>query len=311
LEAVRPLFFFGVLRNGRSIQTRPVYGLTGNVEGSYNGGVSLSTGTDGILLEELPQLAINYANDGARAGAGRIVRLSAEGRPSGRTAGFSAKVGFKGPFAAYSASVFSNIHNGCSAWPASTRQEPSASAPRSTRTRRHPSGSSYASGGFDLYTRGEKHSTQGAFADLTLTINGPQVPVWEFAIQALMPTLPTDVAVPSITYPFAAIDAPKAVGILFTLGNLTAGVIRKLTLKLGRQINPRLDVNAGLAHQGFAPGRWTPTLEVEYEAPALVGSPFTGASTIDPYQLYDTATQFACSFQIGTAQYARVDFQRA
>jgi hypothetical protein len=89
----------------------------------------------------------------------------------------------------------------------------------------------------------------------------------------------------------------------------TNAIVRKWQIKAGREIAPRMNQNAG-GHAGFSIGRRTPQLEVTYETPSLVGSPFHSSAGIDPYQLFDLATPLAFSLQVGSVQYNRHKWTR-
>lgn len=289
--------------------TKPttIWGLLGKKEVSYNGGGALSTATDGILLDELPKLVAGYANDGGRPAPPAIVGLQRRVPPVGRFVTLSPKVSAKGAGAAYSASVVPGpIHVllQCAGFDAAVTLTGGSEKWVYTPTAETAAKSS---GVFGAYARQQLYALTGALCDLNITADGPVVPTWEFPMSALMSAAITDVSLPAITYPALTIDPPKATNITLILGNLTAAVVRKWSLKLGRTIAPRLDQNAG-GHAGFGPGRQTPQLDITFEATTLTNTPFTTASLIDPYQLFEAGTNFALSWQTGNTQYNRIKY---
>lgn len=268
------------------------YGLLSKLEASYNAGGSPSTSTDGILLEELATLKITPANDGARPGPPGTGGYQKRVVPSGHFADISAKFAPKGAGAAYSASVVPNIHtllrsslmNGAVTTTAgSEKWEYTPCAITDT----------LASLVQSFYARGQLYAPQGILGDWTLTIDGPSVPMLDWHGMGLMPTLPTDITLPSITYPLASVDPPKATNIAFTYGAFTP-VLRKLSLKWGRRLAPRLDVNSG-GHAGFWGVTRTPQLDVEFETPA--------AATSDWFGAFSTANQTTWTLTVGSVQY--------
>ena len=67
---------------------------------------------------------------------------------------------------------------------------------------------------------------------------------------------------------------------------------RGFTLTLGREINPRVNINQTDAHAGFASGRRDMSFATTIETPA--------SSSFDIYELQRNGTQFATSFTIGS-----------
>lgn len=284
-----------------------IYALLAKLEASYGAGGAPSPTTDGILLEERPKLTLAYANDGARPATGLALGHQRRVKPTGATVSFSAKHAAKGAGAAYSASVWPSPHVLLRAAGFDAAVDVTGGAEKYTYTPT-PGPTGYASAVLSAYLRGELMPITGALADLTSwSFDGPHVPVFEFALQGLRGAI-SDANVPAVTYPGLALDAPRAVNVAFTLGNLTGAVVRKAMLKFGREISPRLDVNAGGGHAGFAPGARKPMLEVTYETPALALTPFTAASTIDPYSLYEAGTEVAASLNIGSTQYDKYNW---
>lgn len=280
-----------------------VYGLLGKLESSYGGGGTPSTSTDGILLEELATFKYGYAYDGARPTPPGTVGTQKRVPPTGRFADLTAKLVVAGAGAAYSASIYPHIHVPLRIAGLDAVVVTTPGAEKWTYSPNNGAPAVMASGVFSVYGRGQLYGLTAAYADFTYTIDGPKPPVLEVAIKGLA-SLPTDVACPAITYLGGASLAPSAVNVAFTLGNFTSGIVRKLTLKWQRKLDPRLDINSG-GHGGFTPGGRAPTVEVQYETPALTGSPYTSALAVDPFSLFDTGASVAWSWAVGGAQYYR------
>lgn len=277
-------------------------GLLGKKEASYNAGGSLSAATDGLLLDEPVKIAASYAYDGGRPAPPAILGSQRRVSPAGRVVALSPKFSAKGPGIAYTASVLPNIHVPLQIAGFDAAVDVTGGAEKVTYTPTPITGT-HSSMVASVYGRGQLYPVQGIFSDLTITADGPVVPTWEFAMQGLAGTAFSEIALPAITYPALTIDPPKATNIVFTLGAFTGGIIRKFSYKHNRTPAPALDLNAG-GHGGFRPGKRNPTIEVTFENTGFATTPFTGASTIDPYQLYDTGGNVACSIgPIGGTQY--------
>jgi hypothetical protein len=270
------------------------YGLLAKLEASYNAGGSPSTATDGVLLEELAQLKFSYANDGARPAPPGTAGYQTRVRPSGRAVELTAKVAPKGAGAAYSASVLPNVHALLRASGMDAVINTTGGSESVTYTPTPLPSAGYGSDVMSFYGRQQLYLLQGMLGDWSLELAGPTVPVLTLAMKGLAPTQFSDSALPAITYPALSIDPPKATSIAFVYGSVTP-VVRRVSLKLARAINPRLDINAG-GHVGFAPGRRTPQLDVEVETAALAGA-------ADWWNDFDTALGAAISFTVGSVQY--------
>ena len=151
----------------------------------------------------------------------------------------------------------------------------------------------------EFYARQQKAKLSGILADLNISSDGPDIPVWEFPLSG-MAELPTEASVPEITYP--VILPPKAESITLTLGSFATAICRRFSLSLGRELSARADQNS-TGHKGFRAGRINPVLEVEIEANSFVTTPFHSADGIDPYNLAELATAVALSLVVGSVKY--------
>jgi hypothetical protein len=275
------------------------YGLLSKLEASYNAGGALSTSTDGVILEELAQLKISYANDGARPAAPGTAGYQQRVAPSGGFADLTAKVAPKGSGSAYSASVTPNIHSLLRACGFDGTLVTTGGSESWTYTPTPLPSGGFGSDVQSLYARGQLYPLTGMIGDVTFDVTGPAVPVATFAMKGLIaPNLISEVTLPAITYPALGFDAPKAVSLGLNLFGVSTFVVRKATFKMNRLVNPRLDVNA-TGHAGFAPGRRTPQLDVEIETPLFSAS--------NLFVAFNAAT-VASTWSLGTfgaAQYNR------
>lgn len=288
---------------GEVAKTIYVYGIAALTEASYGAGGSPNVATDGVLLAENPDVAIGYANDGARPMPPGTMGYQLRTTPSGRTGSTTFKVMAAGAGAAYSASVKPRAHALFRAAGFDAVVATGAGNESYTYTPT-PGPTGYASAVIDCYSRGEKQTLSGAYASLTITADGEVIPTLEFATQGLL-ALPTDVACPAIAYD--TVVGPKSVGAgLLTLGNATGLILKKWQLKMTREITARLNQNTAAGHAGFAAGKRTPTLDLTVEATTRQGTPYTAATAIDPDQLFEHASALAWSITVGGVQYNRL-----
>jgi hypothetical protein len=273
-----------------------IYGVTGKLESSYAGGGTPSTSTDGILCAELPKLSLAYANDGSRAMPPGTAGFQKRVAPSARTGEATIKMEPRGAGAAYGASVLPGVHTLMRVAGFDAAIVTTGGIEKVTYTPT-PGPGSFASGAFWFYERGQLYPVSALYSDFELAFDGPSVPLMSFATKGIVLAAITDVAVPAITYGDAAILPPKAVGIAFAHGAVTGLRVRGASFKLGREISPRLDVNASGGHAGFSIGRRAPTLEVTIETPLI--------ATIDPHVLWAAGSTAALTMTIGATQYNR------
>ncbi len=273
------------------------WGVLIKEEASYGAGGTLSPATDGVLVLEQPTVTYSYIHDGQRRGERGPMNLGIRrAKKLGRAGQVTLVHEAAGAGAAYSASQRPSAHTllricGFDAQLTTTSGQEKYTYTPGTGT----------SGVLEVYTRGQKYLLKGAYGDLVIAADGPGIPSWEVAVQALA-DLPTDAAVPAITYP--TVQPPVAEQITLQLGTFAAAVVRSFRLELQRELSPRANINAA-GHAGFTPGARRPRLQVVIEAASLVASPYHSASGIDPYQLTELASAISVSLQVGSTQYNR------
>lgn len=276
-----------------------VFGACALTEASYGAGGSPAPATDGVLLDANPEVTVAYANDGTRAMPPGTQGYQPRAVPSGRTGSGSFKVRMAGAGVAYSATKKPRAHTLLRAAGFDPTLDATVGAEKYTYALT-PGPTGYSSAVLDLYSRGEKQTLSGAYADWSLAADGDEIPLWDFTLHGLL-GLPTDVAVPAITYD--SVVGPKSVGTLLTLGLATGLIVRKWSLKGGREINPRINQNTAAGHAGFAIGKRTPQLDITVEASTRPATPYNAASALDPDQLFEHASSLAWQLAIGSVQY--------
>lgn len=268
-------------------------------EASYGAGATVAAASDGLLVMEQPTVEPLFAHEGERRGTRGpmnqgIANVGKTGLHCNPTliheaAGFGA---------AYSATDVPSPHVLLLA--AGLYGTVVVTAGSETWT--YAPGVPTSAGG-EIYTREQKYTLKGIYADLSIESDGPDVPVWTFPLWGIL-TQPDEAAVPSITS-YNVIVPPKSAGITLNIGDFTAGVIRSWGFALNRAISPRLDQNASDGHAGFHLGGIDPILTVSIEAAEFASSPYHEATKLNPYQLAAAATGLAISLDLGSVQYKK------
>lgn len=285
------------------------------LEPSYNGGGSVAAATDGQWMLDPAEAEVSYLNDGARIaqapGTGNSFKRLA---PSGRDFKLRYRAEGRGAGVAYSASVFPpDVHIGLRISGHGVATDVTGGVEKQTYTPLSLNDATWPSAVAEAYARGQKYPFQAAYGDMSWAIDGPGTMVFEFPVSGIQTALPTDVAVPSITYSALTTTPPKAESMAWTFGSFTGGIVRSAKFSKGQTISgPRLNQNNG-GHSGFSMGARNPTLEVTLEAVALTtATPWSAAGTLNPYGLRDTALPLAISMVLGpSGVYNRVKFNAA
>lgn len=274
------------------------WGLLAKTEAAYGTPATLDPAKDGILVVERPDVTVAYAHDGARSGGapgtiGGLKRVAKSGRHGTVTLAHEAA----GAGAAYSATVFPSPH-------VLLRGAGFDAAFSTTKWTYTPTaeGAGYAALTLEAYARGQKAALTGAYGQVKIEGETGAVPRWEFEYQGIMDALPTDIALPAITYGDAQIvDPAKADAMTLTLGTFVPLRVKSFAFAMERGIGARALDNSTNRHGGFNPGgELSCTLEVVVEATALASaSPYHTANTFNPYQLAELGTALAISLKVG------------
>ena len=263
-------------------------------ETTYNAGASMSlAGVDSVKLQAHPELTEEFVFDGARAAPPGSLGAQRRTSPSGPMLNTSIEVELKGNGSGYStpADRIPNLHTllegagysgslNAATW--SFSQSPEADTPTSV--------------GFEFYARGELHQVSGAYLDHNFTVEEGGPVVFEFPVQGTREAAVTDIARPTVNYEAETVIPPKATGIrvVFNYGGaFSGGIVKSIGFALGREITPRLDLNAATSHGGFNVGRRAPIFTVILEDVAL--------ATFDPYAILRAGTNGTFNFKLGTA----------
>jgi len=278
------------------------------VESTYGTAIALTAGADGLQLATRPEPATEYLNDGSRGRAPGSGGKMQPVVPSGLGFSMTAEMEPVGFGAAYSApNVPPGVHtalriSGMEALGSFTGgSEKYTYSPESGPT-------GFDSATVEAYVNGQKHPGRGVYATFSISADGLVVPTWAFELQGIG-TIPTDAALPAITYPAVTNLPPKAVSIAFSIGTgtpFTTGKVRSFTFTLGRELHPRADQSGADPHSGFTPGDRAPSLEVVIEAVALhTSTPWYTGTTFNPYKMVDDKNVVVVSIAVGTVQYKR------
>lgn len=277
------------------------------IESAYNGGGSLSTSTDGVLVCDAMEPTHEYAHDGRRRQPPGMAGHMRGVAPAGPRLTLTVPHEFKGAGAAYSASVFPSLHRLLLAAGFDGAGSFSGGSEKWDYTPT-PIGTTPSSALAEIYGRGQKYPVQGIYLNLERVEWGDGgLPLWSFLLKGLRGAV-ADVALPSVTYPALSIEGPKAIGSsLLTFGSWsTNAIVKGGSFAMNRETFWRANQNATSGDAGLSVGRRGPVLELLVESTSLVGSPYHTSAGLDPYLLYEAATEITGQVQFGSTQYNRL-----
>lgn len=286
------------------------WGYAAKIEATY-GTINACTVSDGILLTKIPTLDVpHWLNNGDRGntpGGGRRQPAA----QSGRWGTFKVEaegIGSKAA-AAYSAGVKPHLDVLIqAAGTAATGSFVATHEYYQYTPENQPTG--LASVTTEASVSGQLYRLYGAYADLSIAVNGPGIPVWTFDLNGVLDVI-TDATIPAFTsYPNQSDLPSKADQIGLTIGLFTGAVVKSFTFKSNRSIkNSRTNISSGFVpgHAGFTPGYRNPTLEVVIERCATMATvtPWNTASTLNPYRLAEDRVPVLLQLQVGSTQYKR------
>jgi hypothetical protein len=280
-----------------------VWGYAGALESAYNDNAAPTNSTDGILpflgSEQPPQPeAVEYVYDGDLGRAPGTLATQIRAAPNGRFRRLTIPVRFKGAGTAYSSAAVTP--------PNEVHTLLQAAGYNPTFDTDHwdwapePAGTGFSSLSLRDYRHGERFGMSGCIADWSYSGDSLGPPLHEFALVGVA-ALPEDDALPTITYPYAAVQPPVAAGVVVNIGDFEAPVMRRFSFSQNRLVDaPRARQTAAGGHLGFVPGGMTPTWEIEIEKTALATTPFHAVGGIDPYRLMENATSIPFALRVGT-----------
>lgn len=291
-----------------SPKTLTLYGLLAKEEVTYGTAVVLAGATDGVDLIKRPSVVTDYMHQGERGGKSPA---SHGGRKRvGRMGRFAtASIGIEpcGAGAAYAVAVLPNVHR----WLQAGGFTPTVDATPGSESVTYAPHAVGAEKSLcaEAYERGQKYVIQGMYANTKLTFDAPGIPMFEFSAFGIQSDLPTDSAVPVITYP--TVEPPKAEAVLLTIGDWVVGNIKNIEFNYERNISPRFLNNSTGLHGGFNVGvERKLTLKCLVEAVALdTAAPWSSATQYNPFASMEAGEQQAISFSVGGTQYEKFDFE--
>ena len=290
-----------------SPKTVNLWGFGAKVESTY-GTKNQPVAADGILLTKIPGVDVAKFLDAGDRGMNPLGGQRTRSASSGRFGEFKLEAEGIGAGAAYAAGVKPHLdvmilgagHKGTGSFTAS--QESWVYSPSMYPT------DTLTSLTLAAFLAGQLYTIYGGLGDLEINSSGPQVPDWMFDFSGVQDPM-TDTTILGFTYPAVSNTPQKADVVSMTIGLYTAAVVRGFNFKAGRNFkNPRTNMSSGLVPgmSGFVAGGRQPKMEVVIERDTLhTSSPWTTASTINPYQLAEEHNQIVFKMQVGTVQYKR------
>lgn len=277
-----------------------LFGLALDLEATYGAGGSIDLAADGIRMTEEVLATIEYGHDGQRGVDPASGRPLKAGPPSARQISFSPSFLVGGGGAAYSATVFPNIHRLLRMGAFDSTLVTTGGSETYTYVLT-PLSDTPGSGFGNAYGRGQLYALTHGYANLSYVVEAGGYMTMSADISAVIPAIPTDVSLPAITY--SSVMEPKAVAGVLSLGDFITPKWRRVEFQQNRVVTSRMGGNATLGHEGFAVGRYDTKLIVDLEATALVGSPFHTSAGLDAFALDFARTEVTTSLQMGTIQY--------
>lgn len=279
-----------------------VIGFLAKEEAVYGVAETLSNTADGVLPyladgDPPPPEAVNYVFPGNIGRAPGTLAPARRAAPNGRFREGVFQTLFRGAGTAYSALVTppAEVHRFLKA----AGFDATFSATPTPRWIYTPTaaGTSFTSLTLRQFAQQAIYEQTGVICNWSFAANDLGVPIHDFAYAGLI-GLPTDGALPAITYPSAGLLPPVASAVVETIGSWTGATIRSTSMQTQRSINaPRPAQNLAGGHAGFTPGGMGPQFTLVAERPTRV--------TFNPESIREAATSQLVSAQYGTVQYNR------
>ena len=276
-------------------------GLLMKVEAVYGVAETLSNTTDGCFLylgdgDPPNPTEIDYAFDGKIGRAPGNLTNTRRTTPAGGSRAFEVPIQARGLGSLYSAILTppNEVHRGLQG----SGFVPTYSATPTPQWRYDMAGPGVVSGLTSrMFAHGSQWDGVGVLLSLEIESEGLGVPVWRYRAVSIA-DLPTDQALPVVTYAQANILPPVAQGVTLTIGAYTPGIVKSVRFSMNSQTDkPRIAQNLAGGHAGFNRGAGEPTLVVTMERPAR--------SNFDPEALKASAAPQAVVWGVGGTQYNR------
>ena len=279
-----------------------VVGFLGKEEATYGAAETLSIAADGLLPyladgDPAPPESLSYVFDGNIGRAPGTLAPAIRAAPNGRFRSGVFQALFRGAGATYTAVVTPprEVHRALKAagFTAAFSASPSAQWLYTPTV----AGTTFTSLTLRQYAQASIYEQTGVLFNWSFSADGLGVPMHDFAYTGIA-TLPTDQALPTITYPTAGVLPPVASAVVENIGAWSAATIRSVSLQTSRSIDsPRAAQNLAGGHAGFTPGGMVPQLTLVVERPAR--------STYAAESIRDLGTAAAVDVQFGATQYNR------
>jgi len=249
--------------------------------------------------------ALTYLYDGAVGPAPGNDGFLRRAVPFGGALSFDMPFFFKGSGAAYSASVFANMHK---LWKACGLTAAFSGGAGSEQWLFSPTavGTTPTSLTCNLYTDELLIPVIGCLGNWKFSGDTSGLIKHTFSLSGTKGAITNSAAsVPAgFTYPLAAVVPTSPVGSTLLIGSYVSAIgVKSVEFGLGRKVEPRAGLDAADGHLGFVHRGREPRLTVVVEETALVNTPFHTSAGLDPWELFESGGTFACSFQHAGAQY--------
>ena len=272
------------------------------VEAAYGTAETLTAADDGVypyIGDGLPDppTELEYLFDGNIGNDVRTLFPTLRTAPNGRGRSQQFKVFFKGPADTYTALVKPprevDLFLQASGFTPTFSVDEWSYAPTAA-------GNTYKSLTLGTYAQGKAHVMAGVVGDWGFTFDDLGVAVHTFDFKGIG-ALPTTLTMPTVTYQNTDVIPPVSAGVVVTIGDWVAPIVKGGSFKSGRNVgNPRARITAAGGHLGFVPGRMMPELSLMVEQTALVSSPFHTTGGLAPDALREAATAIDITLQFGT-----------
>jgi len=279
-----------------------VIGFLGKEEANYSIAETLSPTADGMLPylaegDPAPPGPIEYVFDGNIGRSPGTLAPARRTTPNGRFRSGPFDTLFRGRGSLYSAILLppNEVHRSLKAagFDATYSASPT---PQWTYTPT-AAGTTFTSLTLRQYAQESIYEQTGVLFNWSFTADGLSVPIHSFAYTGLI-GLPTDAALPVITYPSAGVLPPVASAVVENIGAWTGATIRSVSFMSQRSIDSaRVAQNLAGGHAGMVPGGMVPQLTLVVERPAR--------ATYNAEDLRQAATSAAVDVTFGTTQYNR------
>lgn len=271
-------------------------GLLAKIETVYATDSVPVVGTDGIQLDEhiWGSIETDFLERNSRENAtGTAMGRHGGGQPTGRWAKITVTAALKGAGAVYAAGVRPEIDV---LLRASALQGVLTAGAGSEKWDYTPRSDAHESATLYAYAAGSLFKIVGCRGKVSISTISAKIGLIKIELMGLLVDNPTDIALPSITYPRRAVKPPVAASAALTLNGF-GPAWKSLDFEMKTDIQPRPRGNAAGGHAGYE------VLDYEPGFTVMIDSP--DKSAFDAWALEAAGTEFAWSLNVGGTQYNR------